>query len=179
MKVLWLALLGGSLASAATLSGVTLPDRVSLGGQELVLNGLGLREVVVFDVYVAGLYLPRKTADPSQAIATDVPKRLHLHFVRKVGADDMRESTLDAIRKNPTVEADVLPHIGPLNGAMESMAAGDDVLFDYVPGQGTAVSVKGQVKATIPGAPFMRGLWTLYLGPEPPTAALKRGLMGG
>jgi hypothetical protein len=50
------------------------------------------------------------------------------------------------------------------------------VRFDYVPGAGT--SVKGQLKGTIPGADFMRGLWSVYLGPNPPTKALKSGMMG-
>ncbi len=176
MRCLLVALLGAALAGS--LAGVSLPDRIELGGQSLVLNGLGLREVVFVDVYVAGLYLPERTRAAAEAIAADVPKRLHLHFVRSVGVEDMRESTLDAIEKNPAVRADVMPHIGPLNGAMEGMAAGDVVLFDYLPGRGTVISVKGRGKATIPGAPFMRGLFTLYLGPEPPTAQLKKGLLG-
>ena len=168
-----------SVATAGTLAGVTLPDRVDVGAQSLVLNGLGLREVIVVDVYVAGLYLPQKTRDAAQAINQDVPKRLHLHFVRDVGVQDLRDSTLEAIEKNPSVAGDVRPHIGALNGAMETVRDGDDVVFEYVPGQGTTVSVKGKVKATIPGVAFMRGLWTLYLGQAPPTGALKKGLLGG
>ncbi len=179
VKTLFLLLMGGALSTAGSLAGVELPDRVDLGGQSLVLNGLGLREVVVVDVYVAGLYLPQKTRDAQQAITRDVPKRLHLHFVRGVGAEDLQESTLEAIEKNPSVRGDVMPHIGSLNGAMETMQPGDEILFDYVPGVGTTVSVKGKAKVTVPGAPFMSGLWSLYLGESPPTGALKKGLLGG
>ena len=179
MKTFLLVLWGAVLCSAGTLAGVAFPDRVDLGGQSLVLNGLGLREVVVVDVYVAGLYLPQKTRDAQEAIASDVPKRLHLHFLREVGAEAMRESTLEAIEKNPSVRGDVMPHIGPLNGAMETMRPGDEVAFDYVPGRGTRITVKGKAKATVPGAAFMRGLWSLYLGKSPPTGALKKGLLGG
>lgn len=179
MRGILLALWFGLAASAGTLAKVNLPDTIQLGGKTLVLNGMGLREVVVIDVYVAGLYLPARTRDSGTAIRQDAPKRLHLHFLRSVSAEDMRESTLEACDKNPTVKADVMAQIGPLNGAMEDMAAGDDVHFDYVPGTGTVVRVKGKVKATIPGEAFMRGLWTLYLGSAPPTGALKTGLMGG
>ena len=43
MRLLGLALLSG-IASAAALEGVELPDTIESGGQQLVLNGLGLRE---------------------------------------------------------------------------------------------------------------------------------------
>jgi hypothetical protein len=168
----------GWVALAGTLAGVTLPDRITLGDQTLVLNGLGLREFIFIDIYVAGLYLPKRTQQASQAIGLDVPKRLHLHFVREISAQDMRDSILKAIEKNPSIRDDVMPHIGPLNDAMEAMAPGDDVIFDYLPGQGTEIWVKGQRKSSVPGEAFMRGLWTLYLGDSPPTAALKKGLLG-
>src|SRR6185437_13928195 len=56
------ALLSGAV-SAADIGGVRVEDKASLGGQELVLNGAGVRRKVVFNVYVASLYLPQKAAD--------------------------------------------------------------------------------------------------------------------
>ncbi|HEX6929025.1 MAG TPA: chalcone isomerase family protein, partial [Gammaproteobacteria bacterium] len=49
----FVAFAGG--VSAAELAGVTLPDTASVGGQELVLNGMGLREKFWVDVYVGAL----------------------------------------------------------------------------------------------------------------------------
>ena len=52
-----------ALALAAEVAGVRLEDKVSIGTQELVLNGAGLRTRVVFKVYVASLYLPQKVPE--------------------------------------------------------------------------------------------------------------------
>src|SRR5690606_11400456 len=77
---LTLVLAPASPARAATLEGVTFPDRASVGGSELVLNGMGVRVAYVFvHVYVAGLYLPQKTHDGAAAVAADEPKRIVLH----------------------------------------------------------------------------------------------------
>ena len=48
-------------AQAAEVEGVKLAEQTSVAGQPLVLNGAGARYRAVFKVYVAGLYLPRKT----------------------------------------------------------------------------------------------------------------------
>ena len=50
-------------ALAADIGGVKLDDKVAVGGQELVLNGAGIRTRVVFKVYVGSLYLPAKASD--------------------------------------------------------------------------------------------------------------------
>jgi len=45
---------------AATLAGVHFDDTLSLDGQELELNGLGVRGVLFINGYVAGLYVTQK-----------------------------------------------------------------------------------------------------------------------
>ena len=45
-------LLALSPAHAATLAGVTLADTATVGGQPVVLNGMGLREKYFLDIYV-------------------------------------------------------------------------------------------------------------------------------
>ena len=54
-------LLAGT-AMAAEVGGVKLDDKASVGGQELVLNGAGIRTRAVFKVYVGSLYVPAKAA---------------------------------------------------------------------------------------------------------------------
>jgi hypothetical protein len=52
------------------------------------------------------------------------------------------------------------------------------VQIDYVPGQGTSVSIGGTAKGTIAGADFMRALWGIWLGDKPVDGSLKDGLLG-
>ncbi len=57
---LLLAMLFAVGAQAAEVGGVKLEDKVSVGGQDLVLNGAGMRTRAVFKVYVGSLYVPAK-----------------------------------------------------------------------------------------------------------------------
>jgi hypothetical protein len=171
---LWMVLL--SAAWAGELAGVTLPDEVTVSGQTLVLNGLGLREKYMIDVYVGALYLPSKTTDATKAIDNDVAKRMVMHFVYNVPADKVRETFTTGFAS--VGASGMQAKIDQLNGWMEDLGAGNEVVFDYTPGTGTTVTVKGAKKGTIAGADFMKALWGVYLGPSPPTSKLKAGLLG-
>ncbi|MCU0242644.1 MAG: chalcone isomerase family protein, partial [Vicinamibacteria bacterium] len=50
--------------------GITMPDSIVVEQTPLFLNGLGLRQATFLkvDVYVAGLYLPVKSANPDEII---------------------------------------------------------------------------------------------------------------
>src|SRR5262249_54353116 len=74
------ALLVGT-AWAGELAGVSMPDRATVGGQPVVLNGMGLREKYLIDVFVGGPYLTTPTHDDATAIDAESPKRVELHFV--------------------------------------------------------------------------------------------------
>lgn len=163
-------------AAARKYEGVTLPDTIELGGHKLVLNGMGLREKVFVDVYVAGLYLPAKTKDASKAINDDVPKRIQMVMKRDVGKDKLAETMRDSI--NASGQAAAKAKANTLAGWMESVKEGDHIVLDYVPGKGSTVTVKGKVKGTIEGVPMMKALWGIYLGKSPPSSALKKGLLG-
>lgn len=168
-----------SVANAGELAGVKMPDSVTVGGANLVLNGLGLREKYFIDIYVGGLYLPAKTTDANKAITADEPKRIVMHFIYSdVPAEKVHETFDGGFAGVPGHES-FQDKINQLKGWMTDFTTGDIVIFDYVPGTGTTVTVKGANKGTIAGADFMKGLWTVYLGPKPPTAALKAGMLGG
>lgn len=177
--MLALALSSAAPALAASLSSVTLPDTATIGGQSLVLNGLGLREKYFIDVYVGGLYLPAKTTDAAKAISDDVPKRIVMAFIyNKVTKDQLCETYYEGLAKQPE-NAALKPKYDTLCDYLGDVASGDQVALDYVPGTGTTVSVKGSAQGTIAGADFMRSLFTVYLGAAPPTEKLKKGMLGG
>jgi hypothetical protein len=64
-----LALCTTGAAPAAEVGAVKLDDRTAVGGQELVLNGAGIRTRAIFKVYVASLYLPQKAGDLQGVLA--------------------------------------------------------------------------------------------------------------
>lgn len=168
------------LAHAASLAGVTLPDTATVVGQPLVLNGMGLREKYFVDVYVGGLYLVAKSTDGAAAVAADVPKRMVMHFVyRRVTRAQILESFVEDFGKQPGVAAqqanvDKLMAVVP-----DEIVRGEQIVFEYAPGVGTILIIKGTPAVTVPGVEFMRLVFGIWLGPTPPTPALKAGLLGG
>lgn len=163
----------------AELKGVTLPDDLEVEGQALVLNGLGLRLATFLKVkvYVAGLYLESKSTDPGAILGTDQTRLIDMHFLRKVGQDDMTEAWSEGFEKNGLSGFD--DPLATLGSYMEAVKPGDTMRFTYVPGTGTTISVKGVDKGTIEGADFAKALFTVFLGEVPPNAELKKGLLGG
>jgi hypothetical protein len=166
-------------AQAGELAGVKMPDSVTVGGQPLVLNGMGLREKFFIDVYVGGLYLKAKTTDAKKAIEADEPKRIVMHFIYSSVPKDKVNETFDGGFAGVSGSSAYQDRIDQLKSWMADYTTGDEVVFDYVPGAGTSVTVKGVNKGTLPGTDFMKGLWSVYLGSAPPTAALKSGMLGG
>ena len=163
-------------AFAGTKAGVTLPDTKTVAGQTLVLNGLGLREKLFIDIYVGGLYLPSKTTDGQKAIDVDAPKQIVMQFVYALTAEDLAKTMRESLAKAGSAE--VRAKADTLAGWMEAVEPGDQIILEYVPGTGTSVIVKGKTKGTLAGTDMMKALFGIYLGPNPPTTDLKKGLLG-
>src|SRR5256885_10815848 len=90
------------LAVAGERGGVTMPDTVTVEGKNLVLNGMGIREATVFNVkvYVAGLYVEKKSQAADELIRSEQVKRLDLVFVRDVDHDDVVEAWHKGFKNN-------------------------------------------------------------------------------
>jgi hypothetical protein len=168
-------------AAAAECGGVTMPEKADVGGQALVLNGMGLREATIFsvNVYAAGLYIPSKTSKASEVISADVPKKLVLHFVRDVDRGKSVDAYKESFKKNAAGSYDALkPKIDRLLGWMTDISDGDKMVYTYVPDKGVTVEIKGQKKGTIEGADFAEAFFKIWFG-DPPNKGLKSGLLGG
>lgn len=168
-------------AAAGKKGGVTMPDTVTVGDKTLTLNGMGLREAtwLKVDVYVAGLYVEHPSSDPARLINADETKRLVMRFVRDVGRDDILKAWNDGFKNNATVPLGrIQANIDRLNAWTPAFKDGDTLVFTYVPGAGVAVDINGARKGIIKDEDFTRSLFAIWLGPKPPTSALKKGMLG-
>jgi len=164
---------------AASLAGVTLPDTEQVGSTKLVLNGLGLRTKFMVKVYVAGLYLEQKSSDPGAIIKADAPKRIVMQFVHGASKSQMADAFNESFNDNtPDAVKTMKPDIDRLIGALEPVKPGDQMVFTYVPGAGTTYAMNGKEKVTIAGPAFGQVLFSVWLGPKPPNANLKTGMLG-
>jgi len=179
-----LALALGS-ASAAEVAGVRVDDTAKVGGTDLMLNGAGKRTRLMFDVYVAALYLPAKKAAADDILASPAPSRVSLTLMREISADQLVEALVDGVRANTTPGEleKIKPQLEALEGTMRAIGGakkGDVVTIDFLADGNTAVGLNGKPQGKpIPGAEFQRALLSVWLGAKPVQADLKKAMLGG
>jgi Chalcone isomerase-like len=180
----WLVAVLSGVAQARECHGVQFPEQLHVIGNDLSLNGLGMRKATFLkvSVYVGALYVLHPVADPLPLLDDpNAPYQLILHFVRNVGVGDLRAAWKEGFEKTakdrmPALEA----RIEMLNGWMSNMETGQRLVFTRMPaGAGIQVDVNGMQKGVIPGNDFGRALLSIWLGPNPPNPELKSGLLGG
>lgn len=162
--------------------GISLPERVQVAGTGLVLNGLGVRKATFLriNVYVAGLYVARPGGSAEALLADAGPQQLTLQFLRNVGAGDLRKAWHEGFEHSAGPRLPALEErIRRLTDWMSDMHTGEQMSFVRLPGQGVQVSIGGAGRGTIPGEDFAQALLAIFLGPLPPNAELKAGLLGG
>ena len=99
IMILMLTALLCAPAGSVEIEGVKLADTATVAGRDLVLNGAGLRKRLLFDVYVASLYLPAKVSAAAAVLKAE-PRRVEIQMLRKVGADDFLEALKNGIEAN-------------------------------------------------------------------------------
>lgn len=173
-------LLIAAAAPAGTIAKLTFPDSVTVGGKNLQLNGMGLRQKLFFNLYAGALYLEAKSDDDSAILGADAPKRLVLHFLYKeVSREKMVRSFRKGFKDNTGAQmGELKSQINQLLGALEPMKKGEQLSLTYVPGAGTTLALRGRDVLTLPGLDFAKAFFSIWLGPKPPTEELKNGLLG-
>lgn len=167
-------------AAAAELAGVKMSDTATVGGEKLVLNGMGLRKKFWVKVYVGGLYLPAKQSDGKKVLAADTARRTVLHFLYDVDRKKICEAWTEGLEGNVSnPSAELVGQFETLCTWMQDMKKGDQMVYTYEPGKGTMVEVAGKAKGKIPGKAFADALWSAWIGAKPATTDLREGLLGG
>lgn len=157
---------------------VTLPNTVTLSGQEMDLNGAGMREKMWFDLYVGGLYVQTKSKNAETIINADAPMAMKLHIVsgmvsqeKMIGAvnDGFENSTSGKVTENQQAD-----FIKCFNDEIKK----EDV-FDIVYANGTTTVYKnGKEKGQVAGLEFKKALFGIWLGKKPADKDLKKGMLG-
>jgi long-chain acyl-CoA synthetase len=176
------ALLFAGGAAAAEVGGVKLDDKASVGGQELVLNGAGIRTRAIFKVYVAGLYLPAKAGDLAGVLAKG-PRRIQMNILRELTADQLVDALVEGLKDNNSaaemaaIKAQTEQLVSIMK-AFQQVKEKDVVTLDFV-GDATQIGFNGSARGSIPGAAFNAALTRIWLGDKPIQADLKKAMLGG
>jgi hypothetical protein len=170
-------------SNAMEIGGVVVQESLKTdNGVELKLNGAGIRSKFFFDIYIAELYLEQSAKTTEDVVAAPGAKRMVMHFLHdEVGKDKLVGAWNEGFEGN--TDPETLPalkdRIALFNNLFVDVKKGDQIILDYIPEQGTAVTIGGQAKGVIPGKDFNDALLKIWLGKKPVTKKLKSKLLGG
>jgi len=167
-----------SSARARELAGVTFPDTLAVGGRTLVLNGLGLRKKAIFKVYVAGLYLESPSTDAAAILAADRPKAIRMRFLRDLTSEQIVGAFREGFEANATDRAGQQAAFERMLALVPAVREGETITLTYVPGTGTTLAIDDRERGSSPGKAFADAVFSIWLGPKPPTEELKAGILG-
>jgi long-chain acyl-CoA synthetase len=169
-------------ALALTVANVDVPEQQSVAGQNLALNGAGLRQRFVFHVYVAALYRTTPSKDVEEILHSPEPQMLRLTLLRDINSKALTDALNDGLKANCTEAelkdmADTIAHFEAFMQTGGEGASGDrvDVIFN----QGTvSVSFKGKALGEVKDPRFATALLKVWLGAHPAQESLKAALLG-
>ena len=178
----------GALASV-DVSGVPLEETVTVGGQQLKLNGAGFRKRGYFKIDVTALYLQQKYNTLEAVENAPGAKRLQLIIQQDItGSQASRYFLIDfEASATPAEFAKLITEVsqvGDIYSALPKIKKGDIVTMDWIPGKGLIATLNGNV-LTPHGAPsaymnselLARVMLRMYIGGKTP-AELHDNLLG-
>ena len=167
-------------AQVKNIEGIDFPEKLSINGAELGLNGGGLREKLGFlDLYVGALYLPQKSRDATGIVMSDTPMAIRIVIASGLVTRDRFIEALEEGFDNSSVgeysPEDIERFKEFLSDAFEP---NDEILLSYGPEKGTILSKNGQVRGGFTGLPFKQALFAIWLGDKPAQNSLKQQMLG-
>jgi hypothetical protein len=164
-------------ALAKEVAGVNLPDVAQVDGQNLALNGAGLRKKFMFKVYVIGLYTAQPSHDAKTLVASDQPKFVKLKLLRNVEKDKIVDAIREGFEHNSKSQMQALnTRLLQMSVAIPDLKEGDELTFTM---SGGSTKMGGVAKpVTLQGKDFADALLNVWLGQDPVDDDLKAALLG-
>lgn len=165
-------------------SGVRVAQTHVLDNETLVLNGAGVRSLLMIKVYVAALYVNRPMKNAEEIILSPQSRRVELIMKRSIDAKMILDSFHDALKQNLSRDTyqQLQPRFGELDSTIRNIKTtkeGDRLALDFTASGDTRITFNGEHKETISGESFGQGLLKIWLGTNPVQDNLKKALLCG
>lgn len=161
--------------------GVELPGQLRAGDWVLGLNGAGKRTKLAIKLYVAGLYLNRKSDSGAAIVAADAPMAVRLVITSSLVSPKRMDKALRSgfSRSTPSPDAGLAQQIdGFVSVVANGILEGDIYDLIWKPGAAVDVVKNDEVIHTVAGLKFKKALFGILLGANPVQKSLKAGLLG-
>ena len=164
-----------SVGESAMIKALSYSDKLVDKETSFILNGLGVRTYAFVDVYASALYLVEKTSDESKILNSNSLKILKMHYFRSISKEDLVKVWEVALKENGAGPADK-SSVEQFNKAVINVKDGTEISYLFSPNYLEIRNPDSTVKIERVG--FAKILLSTWIGPNPPTSALKKGLLG-
>ena len=172
-------------ASALTIDGYDIPHVIPATSQhaELTLNGASMRIYYgVVDTYIGKLYMENPVTDGEALVAADEYKRMVFQVVMKrISGRRMAKAMYDALQLDLSQEeaANLEERLQLMVELFDgSLKKGEEGYIEWVPGIGSRIVIKGDVKGIIPGKDLNDAILNIWVGDNPVGTTFKRQVLG-
>jgi len=165
-----------------TLAGISVPKTISVNGNQLNLNGAGIRSfqlaVIPIRIYVAAFYSPAPVRSLSDAIQSSGPLAFNFTFLRDVDEDDVIDAWTSQLESSvtqpyPGWQADVQRFAS----AFPAITKGDTQTVQVI-GSNVLMLQNGRMLGQISSENFAQAFLSIWFGSNPVTPKLKQQLLG-
>jgi hypothetical protein len=176
-----LAIVAG--AEARTIGGIEMEESMSLDSKTLILNGAGIRSKLLMDMYVAGLYLHKKTSDYMKIIDQDEDMSIKIKITSNlITSDKFKEACEEGFLR--TTNGNTAPYRAKIDLAYtafsQKFSVGDVYDISYIKGKGTQFSKNGKLITRVDGLDFKKVLFGIWIidNPSHKCEDLRQGMLG-
>lgn len=147
----------------------------------LTLNGIASYQQLRKEYYIAALYLAQPSSDPQSILENQDRKRMALRVTAKRWSP--RRWSLqwqndiainNAFSNDPEYTQSLLRFTGFLK---DNLSKGDEVIIDYLPAQGTRISINGITIVETSTAQLFDALLKAWIGDVPPSREFKKNIL--
>jgi len=165
-------------AGAAEARTASFADRLTVHGDELLLQGTGvLKYKRLLSLYDIACYLP---ADLENPLSGETPLQLEVVYRRDLPAAKLNEAGEQILARNFDADtmASIRDPLNTLNALFPDAKKGDRCAISYHPSIGVEVTINGKQLGAVPGADFASKYFAIWLGTDPADPKLRDRLLG-
>jgi len=163
-----------------TVAGVKVDDKVSIEGQNLVLNGVGTRVKMFMDMYVGALYLEKKSTNANEIMASKDGAAIRLTIVSGlISSDKMIDAVTEGFENSTGGKtAPMKTKIDKFISFFKDEIKKGDVFTMVNTDEGVVVYKNNTKKGVIEGNDFKKALFGIWLSAKPADKNLKKAMLG-
>lgn len=159
---------------------VEFDQKIITTGEELLLNGAGVRTKWFIDLYATGLYVPKKTSAEEEIINCDCVQAFRIVIISSlITTENFNEAIDEVFIKSAGGNTKAIDErIARFKKALGTgLKTGTEFYLVYEPNKGLKVFRDGKYKDTIPGLDFKQATMKLWIGENCVSDDLKSKLL--